>query len=501
MIKKHFRLTMAIGVAGLFLLLIQTRLEANGATFTVNNQLDIADDDPGNGVCETGNGNGICTLRAAIQETNALSGADSIIVPSGTYTLTLKFEPDDDDAVGDDLDITDDLTILGADPITTIIDGNLMVRVLHVVFPQLEVQISGITVTGDNITSGFPGNGIYNLGTLYLDNAIIDSNEGDGDAEVGAIYNNGDMTISNSIISNNEGYYGGGVYNDGVMIITESEIRGNLASKGAGIYNHGILTVEKVLVELNTADEGGGIFIEAGPVIIKDSILFSNSAIGRDGGGIYDEGFAELLTIQNSTIHNNMTVQSGGGIANLGLLSMINSTVSGNTAAGSGGGLYSPGFGGQTFLYSTITNNTATNTNWDGIYWEDGGSDTTFEGVILAGNGDGDDNCWGTSPPNSNGYNLDSGTSCGFTDPNDINSANPLLGPLADNGGPTLTHALDSLSPAIDEGGGPDCPDEDQRHSPRPSDGDGNGSAVCDIGAYEYTNYSFYAFMSALFKP
>ena len=94
--------------------------------FVVNAKSDGVDVQPGNGVCETATNNGICTLRAAIQETNANVGADTIYVPAGIYTLGLPGWLDDTSATGD-LDVLDDLTITGDGPEDTIIDGNAAV--------------------------------------------------------------------------------------------------------------------------------------------------------------------------------------------------------------------------------------------------------------------------------------------------------------------------------------------------------------------------------------
>ena len=92
----------------------------------------------------------------------------------------------------------------------------------------------------------------------------------------------------------------------------------------------------------------------------------------------------------------------------------------------------------------------------------------------------------GSGTSTSQGHNLDSGNTCGLAGPGDLVDMDPQLGPLQDNGGPTPTQALLPGSPAIDAGGD-DCPPPatDQRGFPRPEDGNGDGMATCDIGAFE----------------
>ena len=105
-----------------FLVALLLGLPAFAKTFTVNSTTDAVAANPASGICETAPGNGVCTLRAAIQVANALPGPDTIIVPAGTYALTIPGQGEDAAAAGD-LDITDNLTITGAGAATTIIQA------------------------------------------------------------------------------------------------------------------------------------------------------------------------------------------------------------------------------------------------------------------------------------------------------------------------------------------------------------------------------------------
>src|SRR5262249_35035308 len=151
---------------------------------------------PGNRVCETAPGNGLCTLRAAIQESNALAGDDTIILSLNTYLLTQVAE----------LTITGNLTITGGGASTTIIDGNKSVHadsgVLRINSGAI-VIISGVTIRNGGRTAG---GGIDNSGMLTLSNSTVSGNSA---SLGGGISNGGTLTIANSTVSGNSGSSGG----------------------------------------------------------------------------------------------------------------------------------------------------------------------------------------------------------------------------------------------------------------------------------------------------
>jgi hypothetical protein len=182
---------------------------------------------------------------------------------------------------------------------------------------------------------------------------------------------------------------------------------------------------------------------------------------GGDGGAIYSTA---TLSVTNSTLSGNTDGQGGFHV----------SPCVGQAPNGVGAGIAAVA-GAATVSYSTIADNT------DGID-NLGGGTITLGGTIVADNSGG--NCTGTVSETT-GYNLDSGTTCGFSAGTDINSTEPQLGALANNGGPTQTQAIGAGSPAVDAGGtaAQGCPATDQRGLSRPDESADNGS--CDIGAYE----------------
>ena len=218
---------------------------------------------------------------------------------------------------------------------------------------------------------------------------------------------------------------------------------------------------------------GGAIRVNLGTVVLNDCSLNGNST-DANGGAISNNG---NLTLNGSTLSANTASGNGGGLFNASTATLNNSTLSGNTATSSGGGLYNATT--ATLLHATLALNSAT--SGGGLY---NTGNATLTSTLLSANTF--NNCAGSLAIVSTGTNLDSGTSCGFG-AGDLSNADPLLGALTDNGGPTATHALSTSSPAIDAADNSGCPATDQRGVARPVDGNGDSVAVCDIGAFEAT--------------
>jgi CSLREA domain-containing protein len=437
------------GLAVLLALLRMPAPAAYATTITVNTTSDEV------------NADGDCSLREAIIAANtdtavsgcpAGNGFDVISLPAGTYELTVG-STGEDAAQGGDLDITEGLTLNGAGRVTTTIDGDRLDRVFHI--RSGNVQITGVTITGGYLI---------------------------GDAGAGIRVSGGSLTLVNNRVTDN--------------------IIAGTTYQGGGIYFSGdTLTVNTTWIDNNTATGvGGGLFINYDSAwTLVNSRVENNTAGGS--GGIQSHGTG---TIDRSSISGNTATTStsgAGGISSTETLTVVNSTISGNRAPQSGGGLV-VGSGSVASLYNvTITNNTADS---DGSNLGDGGGIRIASGTvnlqhtIIAGNFDNSSgvihpDCSGTFT--SQGYNLiQNTTGCtinGNTTGNKL-GVDPNLGPLADNGGSTLTHALPAKSPAVDAGNPGGCPDGkginltiDQRGYARPVNGNTAPDIACDIGAFE----------------
>ena len=330
-------------VPGLFfilMLLAFSQATAVGKTFHVRSGYDVTDLTPGNGLCvayiiiNPPYVLPFCTLRAAIQETNALPGEDVVILPSGTFHLTLEGTQEDLSASGD-LDITDDLTIIGAGSDQTFISADELDRVLDVIAPGITVTITGVSFINGKLPAGLPqeqagGAGIRNLA---------------------------DLTLSKCGVSSN------------TLAGTAGE------DSGAAIANHGLCKLYYSTLNANTAEnEGGALFNSLeGRLLVYASTIHHNQA--ATGGGMSNYGAASLL---NMTISKNKAADAAGegaGVVNHGNLVITQSTIAGNTAPQGGG----------------IANN-ATLALTNTLFNDNPGGNCTGSGEILSAGGNLDDN-------------------------------------------------------------------------------------------------------------
>ncbi|MEP3232649.1 MAG: choice-of-anchor Q domain-containing protein, partial [Hyphomicrobiales bacterium] len=372
------------------------------------------------------------------------------------------------------------------------------------IFATADLSFTNTTVAGNRTTGdNNEGGGIsgFNDSSITLLNSIVSGNLTSGEnSDGGGIYNDGGtLTVTNSTISENftSGYasFGGGIFNSaGTVTVTNSTISNNVTSGensgGGGIYKAGgTLTVTNSTIAGNSTfgenSDGGGIFNSAGTLTVVSSTISENRAVGNssEGGGIYSNTSltGQTTTITNSTIFNNEAANRGGGIYNGdGLLQVFNSTIAGNNAA-VGGGIAS--FGDnltETQLSSTIVAGNMATTIGNDISTQ-GGSNTTNSFTSLGNNLIGDGQVGAVTFFAT--MNMDGDIVGTTTAPID-----PLLGPLADNGGPVQTLALQQGSQAIDAGNNDQMLATDANGNARSADAPNvtNGpDGFTDIGAVE----------------
>jgi CSLREA domain-containing protein len=434
----------------------------SAATFEVTTTADTND-----GACDTH-----CSLREAIVAANSDPDRDTITLPAGTYRLSIPGRNEDHGVTGD-LDILERVDIRGASEETTVINGGAIDRVLHVHIMEWHegdepVEVFDVTITGGDVANGSSGGGVLNRGALVMKRCTIAENTAHGyDASGGGIANTGTLALESVTVADNstDGGVGdgGGVWNSyGTLSLGDSKIRGNTsAGDGAGLWSgFGTVSMTRVTVSGNTsvADhaDGGGIWAGYSTFTLSACTVSSNTITGDSGGG--------GIWAENSTV------------------AMANCTISGNLVKdnGDGGGLWTD--------HSTVTMTNCTFSD-NSVPGGQGNAIRTNSGIVTLKNTLVAGDCRIGLGTVSGGGNLESpGNSCGFSHPGDrpgVSPASLALGGLADNGGPTLTHALLADSAALDTGVRNGCPSNDQRGEPRPRDGDGDGDSACDIGAYE----------------
>ena len=459
-----------------------------------------------------------CTLWDAVYTANGLPGMHTVFVPGGVYTAT-----------------TGPLTIWSNQTIQAVggqvtLDARKTGRVVKV-SKEGNATLKGFLITNGKVTDG--GAGIYNEGTLTLIDSVVNaststigcgggllnagtarltnSNVAQNTAPNGAGICNAPaatLTLTNTDVGFNQASnWGGGIYNRGKADLLRSAVGSNLAVEGGGILSDGILTVTDSLVVQNDVNGNGGGINNVDTATITNTRIVDNTASGGGGiqngflldvvgstirgnsavfgGGISNES---VLTIRNSTLSDNSArIHSGGGLSNYenAQSTIDNSTFSGNTAGNDGGAIHQSGAHPLIVTNTTIVDNVADDDTSNGgrgggIYSAIGG--VSLRNSILAANENpgalGSVDCFGLIT--SRGHNIvgDEPDNCFATIPGTDSRGIPKFGPLANNGGPTPTHALTGPRGAIDHGPtGAACTGTDQRGVPR--------ERPCDTGAYE----------------
>jgi hypothetical protein len=390
---------------------------AQAEVFVVNSTADVPVAKLGEHVCVSTADT--CTLRAAVQEADIDGGTNTIIVPAGHYKLTIPPIPEAGFA-GPSLASSGNLGIL---------DGTLTI---------VGAGARKTTIDGDHLDR------VFSVATPAVV-SISDMTITGGDSTGGGTSKEIDM--------------GGGIYNTGTLTLNHVAVVDNHADGGGGIFSipGSYITIENSLIADNTAYEAGGIRFDGGGELINSTVTDNTLLPVPDESYVQDPKLAVTLADELSGYGGGIDFRGGNN------LDIINSTITDNHAIKGGGGLNSAQsyaaatsattIGITLLLNTVIADNTSTA----------GGEQCNVEDNIIQ----------------SDGHNLASDDSCFLTAPGDLPSRDPLLGPLAYNGGPTETEALLAGSPAIDSGATQGCPQYDQRGVARPQ-------GACDIGAYQY---------------
>jgi predicted outer membrane repeat protein len=446
------------------------------ATFNVTTTLDVVD-----------SGDGKLSLREAITKANTSASADLINVPAGVFKIALAGTGDDGNASGD-FDVTGSVTIRGAGAGVTNIDGQQIERV----FDIFGASPGSITVVLEKATvrngiSPNQGGGILvaNANLVVRDSAVSGNrtSSSGGGISNGFAPGTGDVTLVRTTVSRNfAGGSGGGLNIEGSdgLTVKSSTIRRNAALDGGGIRASDVTVTDSSVSGNSSGNFGGGI-LALGSATLTNTTVSYNSAVNY-GGGIN----ADTATLTRSTVNGNSTSTGAGGIAAI-TATLTNSTISGNTG-GNGGGLIATT---ATLLNCTVVENIGS--IGGGLFHNVGGT-FSIRNTIVALNLSGSVNPDVSGNFVSEGHNLigDGSGSTGFSNGDNgdivgtaVNPIDPKLGPLANNGGPTKTHALLAGSKAIDGGDNAGALATDQRGFPRKKDGNGDGSSIVDIGAFE----------------
>lgn len=281
-----------------------------GVEFIVDSTADEVDANPGDGACLTASG--ACTLRAAVMEANALPGDDTILLPGTSVSTLTLFGAGEDVSLTGDLDVLDDLTIVGQGMTVSGADASgLFDRALHV-HAGATLNLKGVSFVDANAGSGANGGGLLNEGTVSMVETSFQFNRAHNGA---GVMNVGEMSLLRSVIGYNTATdAGAGIRNDGTLTIESSTIANNevLSGPGGGIENHGTLVIRNSTVSQNRATNraaaiyNGFGFGPGASLVVNNATLFANQIL-PDGtefastGGIFNEASGSVQ-ISNSIL-------------------------------------------------------------------------------------------------------------------------------------------------------------------------------------------------------
>ena len=478
--------------------------------YNVNTLLDTPDANPGDGVCA--DAGGFCSLRAAIMESNAVPGNNTVFLPAGEYVFTIAGANENASVTGD-LDITGNLVITGEDTRTTIVRADSLDRVFDIL-PGVNATIEYLEMWEGSVYAS-NGGAIRNQGTLALSEVGIQTSmcEGDGGGQQGggfggAIYNSGtldmsEVTIHSCLARGGKGAngvspgggsgggagpgLGGAIYNDvsASCTVINSTISNNIARGGRGgngTFHQGSGTVS------SPGGNGGGFGGNGGPV---NSAGSPGSWGGGGGGGASLSGAGGAGGFggggggggANSWGGNSGPGGAAGQYGGAGGQGCCSAGSGGGGGAGLGGGMFnrSPDveITNCTFAFNQAIGGDGGSGWFSGpgaVGSGKGGAVFNLDGVaflnnsLFAENSTSTDasSLFGTFDSNA-GHNLvqttDAGVALNGNTAGNLLNSDPFILPLANNGGNTDTHLLEScdpVSPAIDAGNDAFAPALDQ---------------------------------------
>lgn len=504
---------------------------AGAATITV----DSLSDDPGTIAL------GQCRLRSAVSAANSDSAQQGCIAGSGVDTIVFDVSLAGGTIVLEQgvLQLTADVTVDGSGSRSGItVSGNNSSNIFSV-NGGVSASLNQLTLIEGNAGAYLVGGAVRADGSLTVSNSSFDGNDAVFGGAIGAtaastvtvtnsmfsanrstspgggggaLASLGNVTISGSSFSENTAFEEGGAVfvQGGEWTVTTSNFSDNSAGANGGAISGRVsgatsasVSISDSTLSSNTAagygsPRGGAISSTGVSFAITDSVISNNTA-ALQSGAVWFQGYPNYtatlsltgstlsgnapgaitayggpVTIRESSIHANDGARATIDSLDSTAVSLINTTVSSNT----------PNYGALFAVTLVVENSTLIGNSADGIGYA---GDLEMRNSVIAGSQSQDCDAGNVTSISANNNNFIGDGSCAGGAVN-LLTGDPMLGPLQNNGGPTLSHAPMPGSPLTDAGDNGSCPIADQTGMPRPVDGDGDSVADCDIGSVEFVD-------------